>query len=157
MTERMHGKWLKQATTNYRFSMMAHRPAIARTTALILALMPVFSLTSCGGGTSKSDVSRPRPQETCPVMGGKVDKSLFVDAEGYRIYVCCEGCLKTVKGDPGKYIEKIKANGEIPVKVPADEADKESNPKTGDGGKKTKEGDSRGGADDGGGAQSHRH
>ena len=68
-----------------------------------------------------------KPQSTCPVMGTPINKKLFVDANGYRIYVCCEGCIGKVKADPAKYIEKIKASGEVPEKLPvkADDANKE--------------------------------
>lgn len=59
------------------------------------------------------------PQTTCPVMAGQaVDQKLYVDASGYRIYVCCGGCLKAVKADPAKYIEKMKADGIEIAKTP---------------------------------------
>ena len=51
------------------------------------------------------------PQTICPVMGGAVDKTLPVDVEGYRIYVCCQGCVGAIKANPEKYIEKMKAEG----------------------------------------------
>jgi hypothetical protein len=60
------------------------------------------------------------PQTTCPVMeGNKVNPKLYVDAEGYRIYVCCGACVKAVKADPAKYIAKMKAEGVEPEKAPA--------------------------------------
>ncbi len=58
------------------------------------------------------------PQTTCPVMGGAVDKTMSVDVEGYRIYVCCQGCVSTIEADPEKYIEKMKAEGIEIEKVP---------------------------------------
>ncbi len=52
------------------------------------------------------------PQTTCPVLkGNKVNPKLYVDAEGYRIYVCCGGCLSAVKADPEKYIKQMQAEG----------------------------------------------
>ena len=51
------------------------------------------------------------PQTACPVMGKKINKELYVDAAGYRIYVCCKGCIKAVKANPEKYIEKAKTDG----------------------------------------------
>lgn len=60
------------------------------------------------------------PQTTCPVMAGRaVDSKLYVDANGYRIYVCCGGCIKEVKADPAKYIEQMKAAGVELEKAPA--------------------------------------
>ncbi len=46
-------------------------------------------------------------QTTCPVMGGKINKDLFVEYEGRRIYVCCPACLEEVKKDPAKYAKKL--------------------------------------------------
>jgi rhodanese-related sulfurtransferase len=57
-------------------------------------------------------------QKTCPVMGGDVNKSLFVDFEGKRIYVCCGGCINEVKKDPAKYIEKLAKAGEKVDRTP---------------------------------------
>ena len=53
------------------------------------------------------------PQTTCPVMkGNPVDKSSpYVDVNGYRIYVCCGACAKTVKADPDKYIAEMQTEG----------------------------------------------
>ncbi len=58
-------------------------------------------------------------QTSCPVMGGKINKDLYVDHEGKRIYVCCEGCIGKVKAEPEKYIKKLAAKGEVPAKVAA--------------------------------------
>ncbi len=61
-----------------------------------------------------------RPQTTCPVMGGKINKALYVDAKGYRIYICCAGCTKAIKANPDKFIEKMKADGVELEKTPAE-------------------------------------
>lgn len=59
------------------------------------------------------------PQTTCPVMkGSPVNPKLYVDADGYRIYVCCGGCVKAVKADPAKYIAQLKAEGVELEKTP---------------------------------------
>ena len=59
------------------------------------------------------------PQTTCPVMkGNPINPKLYVDAEGYRIYVCCGGCVSAVKADPAKYIAKMKAEGVELEKAP---------------------------------------
>jgi len=50
-------------------------------------------------------------QTVCPVMGGKVNQDLYVDYEGKRIYVCCRGCIDTLKKDPVKYIKQLQAEG----------------------------------------------
>ena len=78
-------------------------------------LMTVASLALAAG----------QPQTTCPVMkGSPVNKSLYVDADGYRIYVCCGMCQQTVQADPAKYIAEMKAAGVELEKAPAAEAPK---------------------------------
>lgn len=56
-------------------------------------------------------------QKTCPVMGEPINKNLYVDHEGKRIYVCCESCLEEVKKDPAKYIKKLEDKGEKVEKI----------------------------------------
>ena len=68
----------------------------------------------------KTSASAVQLQERCPVMGGKVDRSLFVDANGKRIYVCCAGCLPKLKQDPAKYIGELEAQGITLDKTPPD-------------------------------------
>lgn len=52
-------------------------------------------------------------QTHCPVMGGKIKKNVYVDHDGYRVYLCCPGCDGAFKKDPGKYIEKMKKHGVV--------------------------------------------
>jgi hypothetical protein len=58
------------------------------------------------------------PQTLCPIMGGKINKAQYVDVEGYRIYVCCKGCIKPIQAEPKKIIAKMKAAGVEPEKAP---------------------------------------
>ncbi|OGV46188.1 MAG: hypothetical protein A2X46_12375 [Lentisphaerae bacterium GWF2_57_35] len=48
-----------------------------------------------------------KPQTVCPVMGGTIDKNLYVDYQGKRVYVCCKMCIQEVQKDPTKYIKKL--------------------------------------------------
>ena len=50
-------------------------------------------------------------QVNCPVMGGAIDKSVYVDHAGKRIYMCCKGCIAAVKKDPETYIKKLESDG----------------------------------------------
>ncbi len=59
-----------------------------------------------------------KPQTICPVMGGKINKKQYIDTKGVRIYVCCKGCIKVIKADPQTYIDKLKADGVDPEKIP---------------------------------------
>lgn len=77
----------------------------------------------CGGCGTSSVVNADEPtgagesvkavklQVNCPVMGGAIDKSLYVDHAGKRVYMCCKGCTGAIKKDPAKYIKKLEAEG----------------------------------------------
>jgi len=58
------------------------------------------------------------PQKTCPVMGGAIDKSVFVDYKGKRVYFCCSGCPATFQADPEKYLKILADRGEMPINIP---------------------------------------
>jgi YHS domain-containing protein len=60
-----------------------------------------------------------KPQTKCPVLGGNIDKNIYADYKGYRIYFCCKGCDEEFKKNPEKYLEKMKAEGITPEKIPA--------------------------------------
>ncbi|MHC4632707.1 MAG: YHS domain-containing protein [Planctomycetota bacterium] len=46
-------------------------------------------------------------QTTCPIMGGAIDKAVFVEYQGKKVYFCCPGCEDKFKEDPEKYIAKL--------------------------------------------------
>ncbi len=49
------------------------------------------------------------PQTLCPVMGNPINKEVFADYGGYRIYFCCHGCDSAFLEDPEKYIGQMKS------------------------------------------------
>ncbi|MBL7222499.1 MAG: hypothetical protein ISS72_01470 [Candidatus Brocadiae bacterium] len=88
--------------------------------SLVLGLSAAVFLTACGDGQTKGKDAKPskapapqaaKAQETCPVMGGKVVKTIFADHDGKRVYFCCAGCVGTFKKDPAKYITKLEDAG----------------------------------------------
>jgi YHS domain-containing protein len=54
-----------------------------------------------------------KPQTMCPVMGAKINKAIFVDYQGQRVYFCCNDCPAQFKADPEKYFAKIAAEGVV--------------------------------------------
>ena len=46
-------------------------------------------------------------QTTCPVMAGPIDKSIFVEYKGKKVYFCCASCKGDFEKDPEKYIAKL--------------------------------------------------
>lgn len=61
-----------------------------------------------------------KAQTQCPMMDMKIDKALFVDQDGKRLYVCCRGCLEPVKKDFAGAVAKLAAKGEKPEDLPAE-------------------------------------
>jgi YHS domain-containing protein len=57
-------------------------------------------------------------QATCPVMGSPIDKSIYVDYKGKRVYFCCSMCPETFKQDPEKYLKVLADKGEAPISIP---------------------------------------
>jgi YHS domain-containing protein len=46
-------------------------------------------------------------QTTCPVMGGKINKSVFIEYKGKKVYFCCPGCIDKFKANPEQYVAKL--------------------------------------------------
>lgn len=81
-------------------------------TLMILVLLASAALVFAAG----------QPQVSCPVMeGNPINKSVYVDADGYRIYLCCQGCVNAVKAEPAKYIAAMQAAGIELEKAPQPE------------------------------------
>jgi len=72
---------------------------------LVLGLVFVLSLfLFCGSSLAKD-------QTTCPVIGGPVNKNIYADYQGNRVYFCCPPCIKEFKKNPEKYVKKMKEQG----------------------------------------------
>ena len=52
-----------------------------------------------------------KPQTICPVMGGKIDKKVYADYQGKRVYFCCTSCREEFKKDPEKYHQEARGPG----------------------------------------------
>ena len=59
-----------------------------------------------------------KAQTLCPVMGGEINKEVYTDYEGKRVYFCCPGCLEKFKADPETYIQKMEKEGIVLEKAP---------------------------------------
>ena len=46
-------------------------------------------------------------QTTCPVMGGAIDKAIFTEYQGKKVYFCCPTCKLEFEKNPEKYIAKL--------------------------------------------------
>lgn len=91
--------------------------------AIVVTLL-IFSLVFLGIGCTKSQEASPevksktqetsallKSQQLCPVIGDDIEESSYVDYNGKRIYVCCEGCVKIVRENPKKYLQQLESEG----------------------------------------------
>ena len=99
-------------------------------TAIMMLLM--VGLLAGESGCKKSDKSGKTPtkkktpaaitaakaQTTCPIEGGKIDKSVYVDYEGKRIYFCCADCKAKFNAYPAQYIKQMQDKGIVLEKTP---------------------------------------
>ena len=59
-----------------------------------------------------------KTQVACPVQGGKINKDLYVDYQGQRVYFCCPACIPIFNKDPENYLRKMREQGVLPEKIP---------------------------------------
>lgn len=94
---------------------------------LIALVAMVF--VACGGESvadeeEKTEVAKivvKKMQSHCPIMGNPVDKEVYVDYEGKRIYFCCPPCKDKFNQDPAGYIKEMEAKGIAFEKVACEE------------------------------------
>lgn len=46
-------------------------------------------------------------QKICPVMEGAINKEIYTEYKGQKIYFCCKGCAEIFHKDPEKYLAKL--------------------------------------------------
>jgi len=88
---------------------------------LPILLSGVVAIAMLGGAATRAaDTAAPaeKKQEVCPIMGGAINKKLFVDYQGKRIYVCCRACIEKVKANPEESLKKLAAAGVTPATAP---------------------------------------
>lgn len=57
---------------------------------------------------SAKEVASAAEQTTCPIMeGNPINKAIFTEYKGKKVYFCCPGCDTKFKEDPEKYIAKL--------------------------------------------------
>lgn len=84
---------------------------------LIKILLVTLVVLALAGGPALA-AAPTKPQTVCPVLGGNIDKKVYIDYQGKRIYFCCTGCDAEFKKDPEKYMKKIEAEGITLEKCP---------------------------------------
>ena len=76
---------------------------------VIIGLVLALSLVGAGFAAQA-----PATQAVCPVLGNKINKNIYADYQGKRVYFCCSGCVAPFKKNPEKYLKKMEEQGITP-------------------------------------------
>ena len=60
---------------------------------------------------AEAKVVEKKKQTVCPVLGNPIDKSVYTDYKGKRIYFCCSMCVGEFKKHPDEIIKKMESEG----------------------------------------------
>ena len=89
-----------------------------RITLIIISLLAIsaFGIVVAADSTKAVAPATPKkqhPQDTCLVMGGKINKKLYTDIQGQRVYFCCAMCQPKFKAAPDSFFQKAAAEGVV--------------------------------------------
>jgi len=87
-----------------------------KTMVIVFALVAGLLFSGCV--LAADSPGKENPQVNCPVMGGKIDKNVYTDYQGKRIYFCCSGCVDDFKKNPEKYLKQMEEKGIVPEQAP---------------------------------------
>ncbi len=89
--------------------------------SLILGTLGLLLVSAAYADAPRQEVKKEAPgkkeavklvnQTVCPVMGGKIDSTIYTDIQGQRVYHCCPMCSKKLKADPDTYFKKTAKAG----------------------------------------------
>lgn len=60
----------------------------------------------------------PRVQVACPMEGEPIDKKVYVERDGQRVYFCCDKCKAAYEADPAKHDAKLEGSYSYQTKCP---------------------------------------
>ncbi|MBW7998179.1 MAG: hypothetical protein FVQ81_16740 [Candidatus Glassbacteria bacterium] len=89
------------------------------TTTMIMAMLAItpaiFAQHEGHGNHSEGDGSHAKvdakTQTACPLSSKQIDKEIYADHDGKRVYFCCADCKAAFEKDPAKIISKLEAQG----------------------------------------------
>jgi YHS domain-containing protein len=55
----------------------------------------------------EKELGQPAGQTTCPIMGMAIDKNVYTEYKGKKVYFCCAGCETPFLENPEKYLSKL--------------------------------------------------
>ena len=92
-----------------------HVPALQRLVRAISAVVLVTGIvaTVCHADDQHASSDTRRSSEAsvqteCPVMvGNKIDRDIYTDYKGKRVFFCCQICKSSFLKNPGKYLPRL--------------------------------------------------
>jgi len=84
-------------------------------TKIVIVSLVVLAFLFAGSGVVLAKETK--EAERCVVMGGKINKDVYVDYEGQRVYFCCAACIDEFNKNPEKYLKKMEEAGVKPEKT----------------------------------------
>ncbi len=72
-----------------------------------VALVVGVALALASVQAGAEDTAQKKPQTKCPIMGNEINKEVYLDYQGQRVYFCCPGCPANFKKDAEKYMEAM--------------------------------------------------
>jgi YHS domain-containing protein len=92
---------------------------------LMITVIVALSLAGAGlaadptaGLMDKSGPLVGKQQTACPVQHGRINKELYADYQGQRVYFCCPECIPIFKKNPEAYLKRMEQEGVTPEKTP---------------------------------------
>ena len=80
----------------------------------ILLLVGLVVLTGCKKKSEPSTLSETAEavsaeiqQTICPVMTGAINKDIFTEYKGKKVYFCCASCKEAFEEEPEKYLPRL--------------------------------------------------
>jgi len=92
---------------------------------MMITVIVVLSLAGAGWAADPTaglmDKSGPlvgKQQTACPVQHGRINKELYADYQGQRVYFCCPECIPIFKKTPEAYLKRMEQEGVTPEEAP---------------------------------------
>jgi YHS domain-containing protein len=76
----------------------------------MLVIAPSIFAQHEGHGSHAKKIDA-KAQTACPLTGKPIDKEVYADHDGKRVYFCCADCRSAFEKDPEKVISKLEAEG----------------------------------------------
>lgn len=73
-------------------------------TTLILLLLSTLTFADASHNHGKAGEYGKTVQVNCPVMGGEINKAIYTEYKGEKVYFCCDMCIGKFNENPEKYL-----------------------------------------------------